>query len=540
MTRHAIRSSIRAIGMVALGVFGIPAVSAELGLVRFEAVACADNAGFALAPKSADLAIDARGLADLLEGDRGSLMRPVIEAFAGEDAMATFDLLLKRANAPGEKVARDVFGGRVAFFIADEATDSTWVLGFESDDQRCEHVLRMLRAKMISPGRFESAAERLVMRRVGGWLLVAPLSEIGRGVLDDSARRVPNEDPGHSLLGEPLVQPLLASDAPVRMFVRHGAPAGGATTMALRGEKRGLRAEILGSYDEPPLGLSGGRHGLDLHLVRAFEDRAVLVMSNPANGIPARADAFWLALLPELMPTPAMRATLAGERIFLVGSSQDHAMPAIACAWRVEDAEQARGDQDHFMRGVCCGLTRGIEQPRSDQDASPGPGSVGQTPDQMVEARRTPDLGPFVDRYLGRMFKLGASSLLWRTVSTPCGGWQLYASDPRWLVEVEERLAIASCSDEERPSISGAGFCDGPRAAALMRRWQPLTTPGVQDRVAKGLSAISDMMEKLGRVRFRYDMPSPVSLRATVEIEPPAKLAEPSTWPRVPAADVKR
>ncbi len=499
-----------------------------------------DNAGFALAPRSAELAIDARGITELLEGDRGSLMRPVLEAFAGEDATATFDLLLKRANAPGEKVARDVFGGRVAFFIAGGEAGSTWLLGFESDDQRCEHVLRMLRGKMMSPGRFESAAERLVMRRVGGWLLVAPLSPEGRLALDDAARRIPNEDPVQSLLGDPLVQPLLASDAPVRMFLRHGAPSGGATTMALRGEKRGLRAEILGSYEEAPLGLAGGRHALDLHLVRAFEDRAVLVMSNPANGSPARADAFWLALLPELVPSPAMRANLSGERIFLVGASREHAMPAIACAWRVEDAEQARGDQDHLMRGVCCGLARGIEPARSDQAAGPAAVPTAQTPDQMVELRRTPDLGPFVDRYLGSMFKLGASSLSWRTVSTPCGGWQLYASDPRWLLEVEERLAIASCSDEERPAISGAGFCDGPRAAALMRRWQPLTTPGVQDRVSKGLSAISDMMEKLGRVRFRYEMPSPVSLKATVEIEPPAKLAEPAGRPRVPATDVRR
>jgi len=500
----------------------------------------ADNAGFAIAPRAATLAVDARGINELLDGDRGALMRPVLEAFAGDSAMSTFDLLLKRANAPGEKVARDVFGGRIAFFLTEDGAASTWLLGFESDDQRCEHVLRMLRAKMVVPGRFESPIERLAMRRVGGWLLIAPLADAGRAAIDAAASRVPNEDPVHSLLGDPLMQSLLASEAPVRVFMRHAAPMGGATTMALRGEKRGLRAEIAGSYDTAPLGLTGGRHALDAHLVRAFEDRAVLVLSNPSDGVPAKADAFWLALLPELVPTPAMRANLAGERILVVGQSRDHPMPAIACAWRIEDADQARVDQDHFMNGVCCGLARNAEVPRSDQAAKPAEPAAAAVPDQVVEARRCEDLGPFVDRFLGSMFKLGASSLSWRTVATPCGGWQLYASDPRWLVEVEERLAAASCSEDERPQVAGVGFCDGPRAAALLRRWQPLTTPGAQDRVSKGLVAISDMMERLGRVRFRYEMPTAQVLRATLDVEPAARLGETHQRPRVPTTDSQR
>lgn len=311
------------------------------GCLAWTSPSQADNAGFAIAPRTAALAVDARGIAELLEGDRGALMRPVLEAFAGESAMSTFDLLLKRANAPGEKVARDLFGGRIAFFMTEDGSGSTWLLGFESDDQRCEHVLRMLRAKMVVPGRFESPIERLAMRRVGGWLLIAPLAEAGRAAIDAAAARVPHEDPVQSLLGDPLMQSLLASDAPVRVFMRHGPPMGGATTMAVRGEKRGLRAEVTGSYDTPPLGISAERHALDAHLVRAFEDRAVLVLSNPADGLPAKGDAFWLALLPELMPTPAMRANLTGERILVVGQSREHPMPAFACAWRVEEIGRA-------------------------------------------------------------------------------------------------------------------------------------------------------------------------------------------------------
>lgn len=490
--------------------------------------ATADNAGFAIAPKTATLAVDARGIADLLEGERGMLLRPVVEAFAGADAVATLDKLAKRASAPGERVAREVFAGRVAFFLPDASTDSAWLLGFESDDARCEHLIKMFGAKMVVPGRFDSTSEHLAMRRVGGWLLVAPMDANGRATIDAAAARVPVEDASTSLLGEPLLQNLLGSDAPVRMFLRHAAPLGGATTIAMRGEKRGLHLEVSGEYESPPMGLAPGHHSLDAHLVRAFEDRAVLVLSNPANGIPSRSDGFWVALMPEIVPPPAMRANLEGERVFFVGISQERRAPALACAWRVEDAEQAEADQDHFMRGICCGMTRSVETPRSDQkqkEAVQEGTPATKTPATQESApRQCAELGAFADRYLGTPLKLGESVLCWRTVATPCGGWQVYSSDPRWLSDVSDGLKESSCSEDERPRASGIGFCDGPRAAAMLRRWQPLVQPGVNDRVARGLGALAEILERLGRIRFRYEMPSQHQVRATLEVEPLGRL----------------
>jgi len=45
--------------------------------------------------------------------------------------------------------------------------------------------------------------------------------------------------------------------------------------------------------------------------------------------------------------------------------------------------------------------------------------------------------------------------------------------------------------------------------------------------VSRGILALSDMMERLGRVRFRYEMPSPTQVRAHFEVEPQGRLAEP-------------
>jgi hypothetical protein len=168
--------------------------------------------------------------------------------------------------------------------------------------------------------------------------------------------------------------------------------------------------------------------------VRALEDAAAMVVSNPSDGAASPADAFWLALVPELKLSPAMRANMVGERIVAFGTSADPTRPAMALAWRVEDARQAEVDQDAYMHGVCCGLLRAAESP-SSRGAEFAPVAVHadrlkaaarQVADLGAAGKRECDaLGPFLDRYLGSAFKLGSCGLHWTTVETPCGGWQV-------------------------------------------------------------------------------------------------------------------
>ena len=499
----------------------------------------ADNAGFALAPKSSTIAIDARGLTDILDRENAASVRPLLEAVAGREAIATFDALARRCNTGTDTVAREVFSGRVAFALTETDVGIGWIFGIEADDARCERMLKLLGAKMRAPGRFDAIAERLTIRRVGGWLLIAPLP-MGEAMLEEASARIAVEDPTVSLLGEPLVQQLLGSDASVRIFVRHDHPIGGATSIGLRtcarSGGRGLRAEICGVYESAPIGRPGEATALDPRVVGAFEDRAVMVVANPCSGVPTTSDAFWLALLPELAPSPAMRANLSGERVMAFGSCRAHPMPSLAVAWRVEDAEQARNDQDLLMRSVCCGLTRANEtsnvsapsraEGRPESNAVPVLASDlnAASETDVIATRRSRALGPFLDRYLGKPFKLGASEVCWDTVPTPCGGWQVYASDPEWLSDVVARLKVASCLDGPRPRMGGIGFCDGPRAAALLRRWKPLVAEPQnamkEDRVARGIGALAETIERLGRLRFEYESPGIGRLNATVDIEP--------------------
>jgi hypothetical protein len=271
---------------------------------------------------------------------------------------------------------------------------------------------------------------------------------------------------------------------------------------------------------------------LDERLVSTFDDSAVLVLVNPTDGRPSGSDAFWLGLVPELAASPAMRSNLAGERLLAIGVSNRNNLvrPAIALAWRVEDAVQADAEQDLFMHNVCCGMVRALEpkcqnstagalttQPETSPETSP----ARALPEPHTTGARTCEaLGPFADRYLGTSFKLGNSVLCWSTVSTECGGWQVYASDERWLEIVGSKLKSHPRTAEPLPPAAGFGSCDGRRAAKLIRAWQPLVEgkgPGVA-RLQRGLEAVAIALEGVGKVSFRYETPSANALRATVDI----------------------
>lgn len=478
--------------------------------------ATADTAAFALAPRDASVALDARNLAQLLEDVDPATIRAAIENFAGPQAVATFDLLAAR-DASGRDIAREVFSGRIAFFVPESAGSVPWMLGFEAQDDRCELILRMIGAKMLAPGRFDSYTESLVVRRAGGWLLVTPRCEAADASLEAATGRIQREDPVQSLLGDPAMQRLIPSDAPVRLFLRHAPPLGGSTAVAVSRADRAIRAEIRGSYDRMPIspGLRG--RALDRSLVRAFEADAVMVFSNPANGKPTVGDLAWTTMIPEIVPSPAMRTNLAGERIVAVGRSRSRAMPAVALAWRVDDADQAATDQELYMRNLCCGIARAADS--AGGAPAPAP-DAGAPVERVVECVA---LGSFLDRYFGPDLRLSDAVLAWRTVKTPCGGWQLYSTDSEWMEKVGERLASDSCHEGPGEAAASIGFCDGPRAAALLRVWKPLTKSGGEARLSPGIAAVADALEQLGRMRFRYQTPNAREIDAVIDFEMPER-----------------
>ena len=79
-----------------------------IALLSIGTLARADNAGFALAPKGAVFAVDARGVADLLEGDRGALVRLGL----GRVVLRPDDAGQRRGHADHRAVGRRAAGHR--------------------------------------------------------------------------------------------------------------------------------------------------------------------------------------------------------------------------------------------------------------------------------------------------------------------------------------------------------------------------------------------------------------------------------------------
>jgi hypothetical protein len=268
---------------------------------------------------------------------------------------------------------------------------------------------------------------------------------------------------------------------------------------------------------------------IDARVTAAFEDRAAFVVATPADGRVSATDSFFLALVPEFAPSPAMRANLSGQRVVAVGDHAELPIPSMAMAWRVDDAEQARSDQEALMRGVCCGLQRAADLPADAVGAPPPADAMAGASEEPAAMRCTPLLGPFLDRHLGAPMRLGSASLCWTTRATRCGGWQVFASDDSWLGDTAERLEGAPCEVvADAPEVAGLGFCDGPRAASIIRRWRPLAGDAPDDRVALGLEAVAEALSHLGRVRFEYTLPNSHRIDAVLRFEPRARLAPPA------------
>jgi hypothetical protein len=92
------------------------------------------------------------------------------------------------------------------------------------------------------------------------------------------------------------------------------------------------------------------------------------------------------------------------------------------------------------------------------------------------------------------------------------------------MADVARELVRSSCSKDGKQKAGGLGFCDGPRAADVLRRWRPLASDQPEDRVARGLEALATTIAGLGRLRFSYIAPGPGRLQATVELEPLGRL----------------
>ena len=425
-------------------------------------------------------------IADALGSDAvAALVKHTLGAGAFEELRGIFT-----TPQGGSDALRAALSGRVILLAGDG-----WALAVDAGKEGNRALLQSLGAQLTAPSTYEIKSQGAIARLHNGWLVLSRHDLAGERISHALFAMLASHDAS------------LPPEVGLRIGLRHKLPMGGATALSVSTRESRLVVNIEGQYKELPFGTAARSVKLDRAIVSRFENSACVAVAQPCDGVPDASDALLVAVLPELMPPPAMRANLSGEKLFVVGRTCHKGAPNVACCVRVDDFDQAQDDQRTYMRRIESGMLRVIS------------GGLGLENGLGGGKDSRPPLGRFIEQQFGKAFHLGAMELCWRTVPTPCGGWQVYASNAPWLEEVSSELERAGCPEDGFTVALGAGFIHGPRAGALLRGWKPLQDQGAQAANA-GIESIASLIDGLGAVQFRYALPAPGRLSAELVIEP--------------------
>ena len=187
-----------------------------------------------------------------------------------------------------------------------DTTGSQWIHAARwSNASKLQSRLRRAEARPLGFGRFRFAAERIDLAIAGDWVLLAPT---GSPWLDGASERAV------------IASAAAATDEPARIRVRlrHDAPTGGATRLALTplGPTE-ASIEIDGRYDASPLP-ARTRGRVDARLIPSLRGRVAVAMLESGVGVLDQTLIRLSAQMPELMPPPQVRRSLATRRLVVL------------------------------------------------------------------------------------------------------------------------------------------------------------------------------------------------------------------------------
>ncbi len=452
--------------------------------------------GLPLASQGADIRVVVEGahLNSIVQALGSESIKTVVRGLLGSSAFDGLDdIFSDSSNDHGALSA--ALDGRIIMLAGDG-----WALGVDAGPAGNRALLQSLGAQLASPGVYEIKSQGAQARTRNGWLVISP-------------RDIASEQVATALFAMlPMQDAALPPEVGLRIGLRHGPPNRGATAISVTTADRQLVVAIEGQYKQSPIGELQPSAPLSRAVVSKFERAGCAAIVQPCDGLPSAKQAFWVAVLPEVLPPPAMRANLSGEKLYVVGRGCQRGSPSLACCVRVDDYEQGSQDQRAYMMRIESGIIRSLSGGAGVENGVAGGGGADR-----------PLLGRFLEQQFGPALKLAPMALCWRTVPTPCGGWQVYASDSAWLESVCGELESAGCPQGTTELNAGIGFIDGPHAGAILREWRPLArNEGEQGN--PGIDALASLLEGLGMVRFRYATPQDGRVTAELRIDPPSAL----------------
>lgn len=402
-----------------------------------------------------------------------------------------------------------------------------WALLTRVAEADMDRLVQALRPAIRAGGRFELPEDKLALAYRAPWLAVGPSAT--SHLFADVAER----------FDAPLDRNLLtvAKDGGL-----DGVPPTGRLTVAMilpppfsgcglmGGDIRDgkLALAFRGAFAAAPM--PGSQQTmLDVSVLARFDDTCIAALADPIRTSVGPEDGFLVSVMPELVPSATFRANLGKQRLLLFGESEGARLqpplhmrcPTFAVAYQVDDAEQARDDQDALVLRCYDALGARVAKP---EGITLGAASIPK--DGPKDGPRSAPIEPLVAKMTGGHPIARGWSLHWGVVRGASGNWQVYATSPEWLATVSRILRDGPAPKAELVSAASAGCCCGMRLASHVRSWSgeadafaKAAATDDAEGLRKGIELIASVAERFGRVRWTIGTPSERRLSIDIEAE---------------------
>lgn len=444
-------------------------------------------------------------------------------AGAGTRARTAAALLGRTAGTPAEGFAalarREI---RLAVL-----GDGRWVAFARLDDDEQRRMLGELKPTVEADGSLVDGPTGLALRSRPGWLVIASDRELlPADVPDANWSTDPPDHPGNPDEVVAHIEALARRECGSELVRAVGECEGDRLALRFR-FRAGDRDPVPGpvpAFDGPPIVIDAGS------LDRVSQGAILCEIASRTADLSAE-DGPVLASMPELRMPATFRKNLGPRRIVAVGEVDGPARagstairgPAVAIAREVEDAEQARGDQDSLVLAAIAGLRRVLDSDPESMGLMPEP-----APSEL--SRRVVPMEEPIARLSGEKPWFAAMELAWGVVDGPESDWQVYASHPAWLERVGGSLrSLGACGssgggDDEGNRAVSVGRFDGERLASHLEGWlgERERFPSVSARLWEDLAECARLARHVPRLDWKASRRGPAVL---VEID--ARLVEP-------------
>lgn len=468
----------------------------------------------------------------LLQIDDGAILRKQLEnrplttslqgLLTDERMIAAWSALSAQMKMEPLDLFDRYLGSSSTLAVRGSGFSAQWVLVLHIDEADHRLLRERMEPQVVAAGLQKLLEQNVVMTYVRPRLIIGPQEP--DGLFKDVVKRAEGVIEGGSLAEDPKLRDASTiRPGSITFFTRHAPPMGGWSllTASLTGER--LLVNHTGTYDQAPVPPRSRPLEFDAGVLENLKKCSLMAVLEPVDE--GGGDAFWAALLPELMLDRDARTNLKDRTILMVGQEEgrmaekpfDMLYPTFAFAVEVKDPVAAAADQDDLVEGAVRGANRRYGELGRFMLAVPDGAKLEQS------AVRRIDLSQLAKALVGDHPFADTVSLNYTVVTAGTTSWQVYATDADFLNQVVDALKRDPPAGARRGDWASAGFASARRLGSHLDSWRAQVNsffdPADVETVRDFLESVCRLAEGVDHVEWRLDQPAVNRLRTEVSLE---------------------